>query len=110
MPDQPRTYHPASSDGDTYLVDDTVTATGWQLRPGELAAFGEWLATVPGAGWYAGADGGVLVLSGDRLVGEAKLGDFVMLTPGGLSVEPADGHYQRWAPTLTDPDGPPVLS
>ncbi len=97
MADWPRRYHPASSDGDTYTVDESVTVAGWQLRPGELAAFGQWLATVPDTAWYAGADGGVMVLHADRLVGRVALGDFVMLSDGALSVERADGHYQRWA-------------
>ncbi len=104
MGEWPRTYHPASSDGDTYTVDESVTATGWQIRPGELAEFGEWLSTVPDTAWYAGADGGVMVLAGGRVVGRAALGDFVMLSAGALSVEPADGHYQRWAAV---PDPPP---
>lgn len=97
MTDQPKRYHPATSDGPTYTVDDSITVDGWQIRPGELAAFGEWLATVPDATWYAGADGGVMVVAGGRVVGTAALGDFVMLADGTLSVEPADGHYQRWA-------------
>lgn len=97
MSDQPKRYHPATSDGATYTVDNSVTVTGWQVRPGELATFGEWLDTVPDATWYAGADGGVMILVGNRVVGTAALGDFVMLHAGVLSVEPADGHYQRWA-------------
>ncbi len=105
MPDWPKQYHPASYDqSGAYVVDDTVTVWGWQIRPGQLEALAAWLATAPGSGWYAGANGGALILAGNQVVGEADLGDFVMYGAGVLSVEPADGHYQRWAAV---PDPPP---
>lgn len=102
MPDGLRSYHPASYDETgAYVVDDTVTAWGFQVRPGQLEALGQWLATVPNSGWYAGANGGALILAGNQVVGEAKLGDFVMLAAGAATVELADGHYQRWAEATT---------
>lgn len=98
MSEWPRTYHPASYVDGEYVVDETVTAHGYQIQPGTWAAVAAWCGGLR----VLDEDGnqGVVVLHGFRAPATvARLGDFVMSVRGGFEVSPADGHYQRWADT-----------
>lgn len=76
--------------------DRTATAVEvFQLRPGDAARLAEW----SGVSGYPGADGGVLLVDDGRVVGQVRLGDFVVRDDDGLRVEQAEsGFFMRWAP------------
>jgi hypothetical protein len=90
MAEWPKPYHPARYEGTTYVVDTTTVADGYQLRPDTWRDLVNWCG-----GQQVLVDGNQAVMVGNQT---ARLGDFVMSRDGVFHVEPADGHYQRWAP------------
>ena len=92
----PKRYHPATfTDEDGYVVDESTTVEGFQLRPDTwdtLTAWCDGVRILDDAGMQA-------VAVNNRLTtpNVAKLGDFVMRAPDRWTVSRADGHYQRWA-------------
>lgn len=55
----------------------------FQLRPGDQNRLTLW----SGVAGYPGADGGVLLLDGDTVVGRVQLGEFVVRDTSGLRVK-----------------------
>jgi hypothetical protein len=92
MGEWPKRYHPARYEGTEYVVDTSVTVQGYQLRPDTWRDLASW-------SWGdrdVDPSGNQCVKIGNLT---ARLGDFVMYDNDGVfHVEPADGHYQRWAP------------
>lgn len=98
---EPRLYHRASYDDGEYVVDESVTVAGYQLRPDTWDALTAWCSGVR----VLDPDGDQAVAVNGSLASHnvARLGDFVMqVGPSSFEVSRADGHYQRWA--LAEPD------
>lgn len=98
---EPRLYHRASYDDGVYVVDESVTVAGYQLRPDTWDALTVWCSGVR----VLALDGSQAVAVNNSLAAHnvARLGDFVMqVGPSSFEVSRADGHYQRWA--LAEPD------
>ncbi len=77
----PATLYPIDEAGE--FVPDGAPVEAFQLRPGDVDRLTAW-AGVTG---YAGADGGVLLLTDGQVVGTVRLGEFVVRDSSGLRVE-----------------------
>lgn len=95
---EPRLFHRATCDDDRYVVDESVTVAGYQLRPDTWDGLTAWCSGVR----VLDPDGNQAVAVNGSLADHnvARLGDFVMHTaPTVWEVSRADGHYHRWAET-----------